>query len=328
MKYNNNKTVKFRGGEEPIQPAIQPEIQPPITIGEPTNIQSGEQSPPSDMDQQPEIPPSEMGPSDMDQQQPPSEMGPSDMDQQQPPPSEMDQQQQPPSEMGPSEMDQQQPPSEMDQQQPPSEMDQQQPPSEMGPSEMDQQQPPPPSEMDQQQPSSEMGPSDMDQQQPPSEMGPSEMGPSDMDQQQEEQPKEDKPIIPVEPLLPPSSEEESEEIAEFRKKMEDPTNKRDYFYINTNISTELNKDKRYKREGVLHFTDSTSIKSNTTIGSLVGQTSLENVTYDKLRNTALKKVDILLGENRRCYNTHIEFERNTDTVFIHIYGTLYVKKSL
>ena len=277
MKYNNNKTVKFRGGEEPIQPAIQPEIQPPITIGEPTNIQSGEQSPPSDMDQQPEIPPSEMGPSDMDQQQPPSEMGPSDMDQQQPPPSEMDQQQQPPSEMGPSEMDQQQPP--------------------------------PPSEMDQQQPSSEMGP-------------------SDMDQQQEEQPKEDKPIIPVEPLLPPSSEEESEEIAEFRKKMEDPTNKRDYFYINTNISTELNKDKRYKREGVLHFTDSTSIKSNTTIGSLVGQTSLENVTYDKLRNTALKKVDILLGENRRCYNTHIEFERNTDTVFIHIYGTLYVKKSL
>ena len=280
MKYNNNKTVKFRGGEEPIQPAIQPEIQPPITIGEPTNIQSGEQSPPSDMDQQPEIPPSEMGPSDMDQQQPPSEMGPSDMDQQQPPPSEMDQQQQPPSEMGPSEMDQQQPPSEMD------------------------------------------------QQQPPSEMGPSEMGPSDMDQQQEEQPKEDKPIIPVEPLLPPSSEEESEEIAEFRKKMEDPTNKRDYFYINTNISTELNKDKRYKREGVLHFTDSTSIKSNTTIGSLVGQTSLENVTYDKLRNTALKKVDILLGENRRCYNTHIEFERNTDTVFIHIYGTLYVKKSL
>lgn len=214
MKYNNNKTVKFRGGEEPIQPAIQPEIQPPITIGEPTNIQSGEQSQPSDMDQQ-------------------------------------------------------------------------QPPSEMGPSEMDQQQ-----------------------------------------EQEDEQPKEDKPIIPVEPLLPPSSEEESEEIAEFRKKMEDPTNKRDYFYINTNISTELNKDKRYKREGVLHFTDSTSIKSNTTIGSLVGQTSLENVTYDKLRNTALKKVDILLGENRRCYNTHIEFERNTDTVFIHIYGTLYVKKSL
>jgi len=285
MKYNNNKTVKFRGGEEPIQPAIQPEIQPPITIGEPTNIQSGEQSQPSDMDQQ--QPPSEMGPSEMDQQQqpPPSEMGPSEMDQQQPP-SEMG-----PSEMGPSEMG----PSEMDQQQ-------QQPPSEMPPSEIDQQPEMPPSEMDQQ----------------------PEMGPSEMDQQ----PKEDKPIIPVEPLLPPSSEEESEEIAEFRKKMEDPTNKRDYFYINTNISTELNKDKRYKREGVLHFTDSTSIKSNTTIGSLVGQTSLENVTYDKLRNTALKKVDILLGENRRCYNTHIEFERNTDTVFIHIYGTLYVKKSL
>jgi hypothetical protein len=319
MKYNNNKTVKFRGGEEPIQPAIQPEIQPPITIGEPTNIQSGEQSQPSDMDQQ--QPPSEMGPSEMDQQQqpPPSEMGPSEMDQQQPP-SEMGPSEMGPSEMGPSEMDQQQqqPPSEM----PPSEMDQQQqqqqqqPPSEMPPSEMDQQQPPsemPPSEIDQQ---PEMPPSEMDQQ--------PEMGPSEMDQQ----PKEDKPIIPVEPLLPPSSEEESEEIAEFRKKMEDPTNKRDYFYINTNISTELNKDKRYKREGVLHFTDSTSIKSNTTIGSLVGQTSLENVTYDKLRNTALKKVDILLGENRRCYNTHIEFERNTDTVFIHIYGTLYVKKSL
>ena len=144
----------------------------------------------------------------------------------------------------------------------------------------------------------------------------------------ESQPLEKPETIPVEPLFPPSTEEESDEIIQFRNKMNDQTNKRDYFYINTSISTELNKDKTYKREGILHFTDSINVKSNTNIGNIIGQTVIENTTYDKLRNTALKKVDILLGENRRCYNTRIKFEKINDTIFIHIYGTLYVKKSI
>ena len=137
---------------------------------------------------------------------------------------------------------------------------------------------------------------------------------------------------PVEELFPINNEKEPEEITEFRKKMEDPENKREYFYIGDKISTELNKDKTYKREGILHFTDSVGINAArgllTSISNFVGQKGLENVIYDKLRNTTLQKVDIILGDNRRCYNTRLDFERNNDTLFLHIYGTVYVKKSL
>jgi hypothetical protein len=140
----------------------------------------------------------------------------------------------------------------------------------------------------------------------------------------------EKEKTPVEELLPNKPIEESAELAEFRKMMEDHENKRDYFYVNSNISTELNKDKTYKREGVLHFTDSVGINAVrsglTAIGNLFGSKGIENVMYDKLRNTALQKVGILLGEDRRCYNTRMDFERFNDTLFIHIYGTVYVKK--
>jgi len=140
----------------------------------------------------------------------------------------------------------------------------------------------------------------------------------------------EKEKTPVEELLPNKPIEESAELAEFRKMMEDHENKRDYFYVNSNISTELNKDKTYKREGVLHFTDSVGINAIrsglTAIGNLFGSKGIENVMYDKLRNTALQKVGILLGDDRRCYNTRMDFERFNDTLFIHIYGTVYVKK--
>jgi len=141
---------------------------------------------------------------------------------------------------------------------------------------------------------------------------------------------EETPKTPVSELLPDKPMEESAELAEFRKLMEDHENKRDFFYINSNISTELNKDKTYKREGLLHFTDSVGINALrsglTAIGSLFGSKGIENVIYDKLRNTALQKVGILLGEDRRCYNTRMDFERFNDTLFLHIYGTIYVKK--
>ena len=152
-------------------------------------------------------------------------------------------------------------------------------------------------------------------------------------------PQEEQPMPPQEEQqMPPQEEQqqmppqegESTEIAEFRKKTEEPDYEHDYFYKNVNISTEQNRDKSYKREGVLHFTDSVSTNANQnavmSLGGLIGSKGIENSTYDKLRNIALQKVGILLGDNRRCYNTRIEFERNGDTIFVHIYGSLYVKK--
>jgi len=93
--------------------------------------------------------------------------------------------------------------------------------------------------------------------------------------------------------------------------------------LNPNISTEPNKNKSYVRIGIIHFTDSAAI---TSFGNLFGNKGLDNIIYDKLRNTVLTKVGIILGENRRCYNTTVQIERIDDNIFAHVYGTLYEKK--
>jgi hypothetical protein len=115
----------------------------------------------------------------------------------------------------------------------------------------------------------------------------------------------------------------SNEIEDFRQKMADPENQTDYLFLNPNISTEPNKNKSYVRIGILHFTDSAAI---TSFGNLLGNKGVDNIIYDKLRNTVLTKVGIILGENRRCYNTTVKIERIDDNIFAHVYGTLYEKK--
>jgi len=120
------------------------------------------------------------------------------------------------------------------------------------------------------------------------------------------------------------------ETEDFREKMADPANQMDYLFMNPNISTEPNKNKSYVRVGILHFTDSAGINvlrdTITSIGNWFGNKGIENIIYDKLRNTVLNKVGIILGENRRCYNTTIQIERIDETIFAHVYGTLYEKK--
>jgi len=303
MKFNNKKTLKFRGGIEPNQLPLQPPL-PPIKIGQPPQIREQTNPPPYQMNPEPQQIQPQQESYEMNQplEQPQEEQ-----------PEQPEQQEQQPQEEQP-EQQEQQPQEEQPQEEQPQEESYEMNPQPEQPQEesyeMNTQQEP------QQEESYEMNPQQEPQQEESYEMNPPP------------EPLEKPETIPVEPLFPPSTEEESDEIIQFRNKMNDQTNKRDYFYINTNISTELNKDKTYKREGILHFTDSINVKSNTNIGNIIGQTVIENTTYDKLRNTALKKVDILLGENRRCYNTRIEFEKNNDTIFIHIYGTLYVKKSI
>jgi len=143
-------------------------------------------------------------------------------------------------------------------------------------------------------------------------------------------PPSESPMGPPEYGPIPTGEEDSPEIKEFREKMSDPANKKDFFYLNKNISTEPNKSKAYIRQGLLHFTDSMGInalrESLTSISNFFGAKGLENAVYDRLRNLALTKVGILLEENQRCYNTRLDFEREDETIFVHVYGTLYVKK--
>jgi hypothetical protein len=143
---------------------------------------------------------------------------------------------------------------------------------------------------------------------------------------------ESAPVNEYESASEPTEDGTSAEIEAFRNMMgTSPEAQEVYLYMNTNISTEENRDKSYKREGVLHFTDSVSVGANQTtvmsLGTVIGNRGIETTTYDKLRNVALQKVGILLGETRRCYNTKFDFERNGETILVHIYGTVYSKKS-
>ncbi len=138
---------------------------------------------------------------------------------------------------------------------------------------------------------------------------------------------EEPSTVPTENVPPV---DQSFEIEDFRQKMADPANQIDYLFLNPNISTEPNKNKSYVRVGLFHFTDSAAINvlrdTITSFGNLFGNKGVDNIIYDKLRNTVLTKVGIILGENRRCYNTTVQIERIDDNIFAHVYGTLYEKK--
>jgi hypothetical protein len=114
--------------------------------------------------------------------------------------------------------------------------------------------------------------------------------------------------------------DETNEIDNFREKMADPENQKDYLFLNENISTEPNKNKAYIRIGVIHFTDSVSINDS------FGNGGFDNIVYDKLKNKVLTKIGIILGENRRCYNMTVQIEQIDDRMFAHVNGTLYEKK--
>ena len=166
-------------------------------------------------------------------------------------------------------------------------------------------------------------------QEDPSAMPMSQEDPSAMPMSQEDQPQPIENVINEEATTA-AYEEDSPEMKDFREKMSDPNNKKSFFYLNNNISTEQNKSKAYVRQGVLHFTDSMGINALrdtfTAISNFFGSKGVENAVYDKLRSVALTKVGILLDDDQRCYNTRFDFEREGDTIFVHIYGTLYKRK--
>lgn len=105
-----------------------------------------------------------------------------------------------------------------------------------------------------------------------------------------------------------------------------------FVFNTTSISTEPNNDPSYKQIGIIHFTDSGSINAlrefATGIANVFGKKGFDNTIYDKIRNTALTTLLSKIQPNQKACNIRMEFENNMqDTIFIHIYGTLYQKQS-
>ena len=309
---NNNRTMKrFRGGEG-LENQLPPQNQQMMPQENPQMMpqempQENQQMMPQENQQ---LMPQEMPPQENQQLMP--------QENQQLMPQEMPPQEKPPQEnqqlMSPQENQQLMSPQENQQLMSPQENQQL-----MSPQENQQLMPP-------QENQQLMPPQENQQLMPPQNQEMSQEMPQEISQEmpQENQQQE---ISHIEP----TGEGESTEIEAFRNIMgSSPEAQQVYLYINTNISTEENRDKSYKREGVLHFTDSVSVgadqKTIMSLGSVIGSRGIETTTYDKLRNVALQKVGILIGENRRCYNTKFDFERNGETILVHIYGTVYVKK--
>jgi len=103
-----------------------------------------------------------------------------------------------------------------------------------------------------------------------------------------------------------------------------------FVFPTTNISTEPNNDPSYKQVGIIHFTDSGAVNAlrsfSTGIANIFGKKGFDNTIYDTIRNTALTTLSSKIQKNQKACNIRMEFENTMqDTIFLHIYGTLYEK---
>ena len=105
-----------------------------------------------------------------------------------------------------------------------------------------------------------------------------------------------------------------------------------FVFPTKNMSTEPNNDSSYKQVGIIHFTDSGSVNAlrqfATGIANVFGKKGFDNTIYDKIRNNALTTLSNKILQNQKACNIRMEFENSMeDTIFIHLYGTLYQKQS-
>lgn len=105
-----------------------------------------------------------------------------------------------------------------------------------------------------------------------------------------------------------------------------------FVFPTTNISTEPNNDPSYKQVGIIHFTDSGAVNAlrsiSTGVANIFGKKGFDNTIYDTIRHTALTTLATKIQQNQKACNIRMEFENTMqDTIFIHIYGTLYQKQS-
>jgi hypothetical protein len=104
-----------------------------------------------------------------------------------------------------------------------------------------------------------------------------------------------------------------------------------FVFPTKNMSTEPNIDSSYKQIGIIHFTDSGSVNAlrqfATGVANIFGKKGFDNTIYDKIRNNALTTLSSKIQQNQKACNIRMEFENTMqDTIFIHIYGTLYQKQ--
>lgn len=115
------------------------------------------------------------------------------------------------------------------------------------------------------------------------------------------------------------------------KKVEKPKHDiSSYIFSSNKISTQPNVDPSYKEIGIIHYTDSGAVNAlrdlATGISNAFGRKGFDNIIYDNLRNEALAEFSKKVNEKQKVSNLRIDFDHNvTDTIFIHIYGTLLQK---
>jgi len=91
----------------------------------------------------------------------------------------------------------------------------------------------------------------------------------------------------------------------------------------------------YQSLGIIHLTESTAINIArglfTSVANVFGKAGFDNTIFDKLRNSALKKIKEIVKQKNsdlRVYNLRMDFETNAEgTIFLHAYGDLCEKKT-
>ena len=103
------------------------------------------------------------------------------------------------------------------------------------------------------------------------------------------------------------------------------------------VSVSPNQDPLYKPAGVVQLTDSSGIsgirQGITNIFNAFGKKGIDNVVYDECRARAIHKlVRVLLKgeqehptEEQKVCDLRMDIESNRQTIFAHLYGTLYVR---
>lgn len=97
------------------------------------------------------------------------------------------------------------------------------------------------------------------------------------------------------------------------------------------MSTEPNTYPSYYQICIIHFTDSGAVNFTqlfaTEVTYVFGNKGFDNLVYDKMRNDVLLSVQSKIQKHQKACNIRMDFDNSiTNTIFIHIYGTLYQKK--
>lgn len=113
----------------------------------------------------------------------------------------------------------------------------------------------------------------------------------------------------------------------------------DYLFSTTDISTQPNIDSNYNEIGIIHQTETTGINllrgAVTDIANIFGAKGIDNVIFDRLRNTLLQKIENQLQDMSirskqilKISNLRMDIDIQESLIIMTAYGTLLSKKNI